>query len=338
MPRRHIPGLALAVLDGSGVRFARGYGTSSLGHEAAVDEGTIFELGSVTKPLTTVAVLALVRADSLSLDDSLTSLLPGSPPAWASIRLRNLLNHTSGIPSHTDFPEILADESRAYLPAQMMAMAASRKLEFPAGTQWHYSDTNYFLLGLILQRLTGKPYGVLMHDRVFVPAGMTTAAQISTDSVPSRLASGYVFEAGRLRRGRPVHPSQSLGGGSLIASLRDLEAFDAALRGATLLPAEAESLAWSPTRLADGSLAQTFLGASYGLGWFVGEWQGHPFIEHTGFISSGFTTHILRLLDVGVTVIVLTNSFNPDIMADDAPRLWEMSRHVASLFLQSEGH
>lgn len=110
-------------------------------------------------------------------------------------------------------------------------MAAARPLKFPAGTQWRYSDTNYFLLGLILQRMTGKAYGALMHDLVFVPAGMLTASQVNTDSGAPRFAAGYVMQGGRLRRGRPVHPSQSLGGGSLVASLRDLEAFDAGSRG-----------------------------------------------------------------------------------------------------------
>jgi CubicO group peptidase (beta-lactamase class C family) len=194
MEAERIPGLALAVIRGGQVLKAQGYGLANLEHDIPVTDRTIFQSGSIGKQFTAAAIVLLADDGRLTLDDRVTRFYPEAPEAWRAITIRHLLTHTSGIPNYTAG---LVDYRRDYTEDDLATLAFDLPLDFAPGAEWRYSNTGYVLLGAIIGKLTGAHYGEFLRERIFEPAGMTTARIISeADLVPHR-AAGYRLVDGR---------------------------------------------------------------------------------------------------------------------------------------------
>jgi CubicO group peptidase (beta-lactamase class C family) len=308
MTRQKIPGLSLVVCrDGTIVR-AAGFGRANVEHDVPASPETVYQSGSMGKQFTATAVMMLAEEGKLSLDDPVLRTFPDAPLSWKPITIRHLLTHTSGIKDYE--PEDI-DSRRDYTEEELVQKAYSLPLDFPAGTQWSYSNTGYVVLGVLIHKVSGKFYGDFLKERVFGPLGMNSTLIITeADIVPHR-AAGYRLKDGELKNQEWVAPLlNTTADGSLYFTVLDLAKWDKALYGEQLLKRASFDQIWTPVRLASGA------NFPYGFGWGLAEQRGHRLIEHGGS-QQGFRTQISRYVDDRLTVAVLANlaEAQPEIVA-----------------------
>lgn len=301
MQRQRVPGLSIGVVKDGKVVKAQGYGFANIEHQTPAKRETVYQSGSVGKQFTAMAVMLLVEDGKLKLDDPVGKHLSETPKAWQDITIRHLLTHTSGVKDITN----ALDLRRDYTEDEMLKKAVIAPLDFPAGTNWRYSNTGYAVLGFLISKTAGKFYGEFLKERVFVPLEMKTARVISeADIIPNR-AAGYQFVNGRLQNQDWVSPTiNTTADGALYVTIDDMIRWDAALSAGKLLSKESYRAMWTPVKTKDGTEH------GYGFGWSLGERSGHPRVHHGG-AWQGFTAYIDRYPDDKLTVIVLTNLAAP---------------------------
>jgi CubicO group peptidase (beta-lactamase class C family) len=243
--------------------------------------------------------MLLVKDGKVSLDDSITAKLPDLPAAWDKVNIRHLLDHTSGIKSYTSVKDFHKTARKDYARREIIDLVAKEPLEFAPGEKWNYSNTGYFLLGMLIEKVGGKPYGEFMAERVFKPLGMTQTRVNDLRAIIPNRAQGYEWAGDALKNGEYVSPTQPFAAGMLVSTVADLVKWDAALANHTLLDATTLEQMWTPAKLAKGE-------AGYGFGWGIGKANGHRVVSHGGGIP-GFSTELMRFPDDKLTVIVLTN-------------------------------
>lgn len=299
MEAARIPGIGLAVVRRGEVVVARGYGVAELEHRTPVTDETMFLSGSMGKQFTAAGILALVEDGRLGLDTSIRRYLPEAPATWEPITIRHLLSHRSGIPDYTgdNF-----DYRKDYTDAELLAMSTALTLEFPAGSRWNYSNTGYVLLGIVMTRVTGKPYHAFLRERIFTPAGMPTVRVITEAAIVPHRARGYNLVPGGWEHAAWVAPQlNTTADGSMLLSLRDMIAWNEVVRTRRILRPEHWALMMSATPLNSG---RTY---PYGFGWFIGEAGGQVVQEHGG-AWQGFITQYTRFADDDLAVVVLSNA------------------------------
>jgi CubicO group peptidase (beta-lactamase class C family) len=298
---------------------AQGYGLANVEHQVPVKPETIFQSGSLGKQFAATAVMMLVEAGKLALDDPITRYFDAAPAGWRDITVRHLLTHTSGIKDWEGEKDI--DYRRDYSEEQLAKVAMGLPPDFRPGTQWSYSNTGYVLLGILIHKVSGQFYGDFLHDRVFEPLGMTTARVINeADIVPNR-AAGYQLVEDKLKNQDWVAPSvNTTADGSLYLTVLDLAKWDAGLRADRLLGPGGLQQMWTPVRLANGS------SYPYGFGWGIDEQRGRRLIEHGGSWQ-GFRAAINRYVESGLTVIALANlaQAQPEAIASGVAGVLEAS-------------
>jgi CubicO group peptidase (beta-lactamase class C family) len=299
MQRQQIPGLTLLVSrNGTPIR-TEGYGLSNVELNVPAKPESIFQSGSVGKQFTATAVMMLVEAGKVALDDPLTKYFPEAPASWQQVTVRELLSHTAGF---TDYPDNF-DYRKDYTEADLLKIVEGIPLAYPPGTSWSYSNLGFLTLGVLIHRVSGQFYGDFLQQRVFGPLGMSATRVISeADIVPNRSA-GYRLVKGELKNQDWVSPTlNTTADGALYFSILDLAKWDAALYTEKLLRRSSLEQMWTVAKLRDG----TPNSGHYGFGWFIKIENGHRDFEHGG-AWQGFETHISRYVDDGLTVVVLSN-------------------------------
>ena len=304
MARTKTPGVAIAIIQKGRVVVAKGYGYANVEHNVPTTVETIFQSGSLGKQFTAAGVMLLVEQGKIGLDDPLTKYFPDAPATWRGITVRNLLTHTSGIPDYEGATDtsVVIDLRRDYTEDDLQRFAYKLKLEFPAGSRWHYSNTGYVLLGIIVHKASGQFYGDFLRERVFAPLGMTTTRIISEEDIVPHRAAGYRLSAGVLKNQEWVAPKlNTTADGSLYLSINDLIAWEKGLRSGAILTAASWKMVNDPVTLTSGNRYP------YGFGWFVDTVAGQQRLSHSGSWQ-GFTSFIARYRGDDLTIIVLTNS------------------------------
>jgi len=271
MEEHETPGIAIAVVrDGEPAR-VQGYGLANIELGVAVTPDTIFQSGSVGKQFTAAGILLLAEEGKLRLDDPLALHFPSAPATWHRITIRHLLTHTSGL---SDSEDDAYEERRDYTEKELLEISWKFPLEFAPGSQWSYCNTGYMILGILTSKLTGMHWSEFQKQRIFEPAGMTTARGISESDIVKNRADGYEWtEEGEIRNQEWVPPSDNtLADGSLYVTARDMVAWDAALRERRLLSEASYDALWTPVSLGDG------ITYPYGFGWSLGEQRGRRLI------------------------------------------------------------
>lgn len=296
LERQGVPGVALGIFRNGEALRLQGYGLADIEHDVPVRPETIFQTGSIGKMFTAAAVMVLVEEGLLDLDASVRLYLSRAPEAWQPITLRHLLNHTSGL-GNADL-----DLQREYGGEDLLRAHFAAPVAFAPGQRWSYSNTGYELLGIIVDRVAGRPYGDVLGEHVFGPAGMRTARVISDRDIVMNRASGYEMEGGELKNQSWVAPVHNLSGaGSLYMSLFDYARWDAAVAGRRHLSPESWREMLQPARLNNGDLYP------YGFGWNVEEGpDGQLVLSHSGGWQ-GFRTDLRRYDRDGITFVVLAN-------------------------------
>jgi CubicO group peptidase (beta-lactamase class C family) len=325
------PGLAAVVKKDGLVIFEQGYGLRKLGTAEKIDAETNFRLASVTKQFTAMAIMLLVKDGKVRYDQRLTEVFPEFPAYGKNITVRNLLNHTGGLP---DYEDLMDREEKTYGPRwsadrqiqddEVLALLEKQTAgKFAPGTSWEYSNSGYVVLGLIVAKASGMRYRDFLQKRIFEPVGMKNSVvyQKGKNEISQR-AFGY-SKAGE----KPVETDQSstsatLGDGGVYSNLRDMAKWDEALEKHTLLSEAEFAPALTPAKLADGSQPHwpakqdgnnlaPGKPVSYGFGWFLDPLNGHPRMWHAGG-TMGFRTVIQRFTKDGVTIVILCNRADLD--------------------------
>lgn len=311
MAQQHIPGLSLCVIRDGRVIKAQSYGLANVELNVPATLETEFSIASMTKSVTAIAVMLLVQDGKLGLDDRISKYFSGLPDNWQAITIRHLLTHTSGIKDHFHdfpFPTVKLDRKLEYTDEEFLKAHFDAGLNFKPGAQWAYSGSGFTLLGMIIQKVTGKPYADFLRERIFAPLGMTRTHVISVNGIIPNRAAGYRWVDGALRNGN--YTGQTFSGGadvSLLTTASDLARWDVALSSKGLWQETSVKEMWTPATLADGREVAKFPAGSYGLGWALNLYNGHHVILHGGSFITGFSSVILNFPDKGLSVIVLTN-------------------------------
>lgn len=317
MEKKKIPGVSVAIVRDGTIVKAEGYGFANLELDAKATADTIYQSGSTGKQFTAAGILLLAEDGKLGLDDRLSKHFPEGPAAWHRITIRHLLTHTSGL---KDYGPDELDFRKDYSEEDLLKVMRGLPLEFEPGTQWSYSNTGYVILGLLTSRLAGKHWSDFQAERIFAPLGMTTTRVITEKDLVKNRAAGYELDAqGEVKNQDWVAPSLNrCADGALYFSVRDLAAWDAALRERTFLKPASFEAWWTPVRLASGT------SYPYGFGWDIVEQRGQRLIEHGGSWQ-GFRAAIARYVDQGLTVAVLANlaQAQPETMVHEIAGLVE---------------
>ena len=304
MRRQNIPGISLAVVKNGNPLYVKSYGVATLEHRVAAKPRTVFQIGSIGKQFTAVAVMMLANDHKLDLDDPLSKFLPEVPPSWSKVTLRLMLNHQSGIPQFTTPERQLLNLARDYSDLELTQLAAAQPLDFDPGTDVSYSDTAYVLLGFVINRVAGMFYGDFLRQRVFAPLGMRQTRIVSDkDIVPDR-ASGYQkAPSGLLYNQSYVSAALNrTADGSLYSTVLDLVKWDRALYGDAVLPNSQLERMWGVDPLRNGQRPLY----SFGYGWENNRLRNHRLVEYDGNWQ-GFQAVMSRYVDKKLTIILLTN-------------------------------
>lgn len=316
-------GVAVEVSRGGQVVFARGFGRANLGSAAPVTTATAFRIGSVSKQFTAAAIMQLVQADKVSLDDTVSVYFPNFPRG-DEVTVRQLLTHTSGIRNYTEFgmnPWAVVQMMRDHTTDAWTRYIAGQKplYDFAPGSAWHYSNSGFFLLGAIVEKVSGEPLSIYLRDNIFSPLGMSqTAIDGNSDIGPGR-ARGYdhAWLPGRGFR-RPMYVSMTVpgGAGALRSSADDLTRWLNGLYGGKVVDPSLLDQMITPARLTDGRLASLNRinvdpaepSGDYGFGTQIGQLDGHRELGHDGDIPGFNATLHVYPDDDQLTVVVVANT------------------------------
>lgn len=319
------PGVAVLVRTEGRTIVRRGYGVRDLRTLTLIDATTDFRLASCTKQFTAMAVMLLVHDRKLRYEEPLTRIFPGLPEYARAVTVRHLLTHTSGLPDYED----LMDggpwtESRQIHDDEVLSLLKRQPApKFAAGTSWAYSNSGYVVLGLIVAKVSGGPFGDFLRQRIFQPLRMdrTLAYVPGKNIVPDR-AFGHSERAGAFVETDQSSTSATLGDGGVYSNLDDLAKWDEALEKHALLSEAEMKPALTAVRLADGSETRWPAApggdnldpgkpVQYGFGWFLDPYAGRPRMWHSGG-TRGFGTAIERFTAEKLTIVVLCNRTDLD--------------------------
>ncbi|HEX3619881.1 MAG TPA: serine hydrolase domain-containing protein, partial [Candidatus Udaeobacter sp.] len=295
--RLHVPGASIAIVRDGHITKAQGYGFANLELRSPATKETVYEIGSTSKQFAATAIMMLVEEGKVRLDDTITKYFPEAPQTWRAITIRHLLTHTSGIQNHVAVPHWL-DVFRTNLAFQtapsrdeLLKMFFKLPLEFQPGETWAYDNTGYYLLGIIIEKASGKSYWQFLDERIFKPLGMN--ATRSTDPLPivRNRASGYEWKNDHFENRPVLLPAIAFSAGSLLSTVEDMAKWDAALYTEKLLKRSSLDQMWTPPATNDGTDAPF----NYGFGWFIENYHGHRLVQHSGG-TPGFSSAIYRFV------------------------------------------
>src|SRR2546423_8733091 len=292
------------VGDNGKVIYKKGVGLANMEWDIPNAPDTKFRLGSITKQFTATLILQLVEQGKIKLDGKLIDYLPDyRKDTGAKITIHNLLSHTSGIPSYTSLPGFFTNVSRnPFAVDDFIKKYASGDLEFEPGTRFVYSNSGYFLLGAIIEKVTGKPYEQALRENIFDRLGMKNTGYDHWGAIIGKRATGYT----KTPRGYETAPyldmSIPYAAGSLYSTVEDLYLWDQALYGERILSAKSKELMFKPNL------------SNYGYGFVMTKATlgpptklAVPVIQHNGGIN-GFSTVIVRMVPEKRLIVLLDNT------------------------------
>lgn len=309
MAANSVPGISVAVaLDGE-LAWSEGFGLADLENYVPATPATLFRLGSISKPITAVAILQLYERGKLDLDAEVQKYCPAFPKKQWPITTRELLGHLGGIRHYNpdgkgDIPE---DSAKHFASMQdALQIFANDPLVAKPGTKFHYSTYGYTLLGCVLEGAALQEYVDYVKENVFVPAGMTETQEDNFFRVVQHRTRWYHKEkSGPLQNAGVLDSSYKIPGGGLVSSADDMARLEIAVMADRLLKPSTRALMWTPQKAADGSQN------GYALGWGTGTRYGVAVVGHTGG-QQGTSTSIVLVPERHAGIVVLANMDNVD--------------------------
>jgi CubicO group peptidase (beta-lactamase class C family) len=301
------PGAVILVAKNDKVIFRKGYGLATLNPDKPVTPDMVFQIGSITKQFTSTAILKLAEQGKIDLKADITKYLTGFSTPGKTVTVEHLLNHTSGIKSYTSLPEAMSKKGLYISPTDMMKIIQSQPSDFAPSDQWLYNNSGYFLLGMIIEKVSGMTYGEYVAKNLFKPAGMKSS--FTDDSnLPANTTKGYMKSgATEFKAADYIHPAIPYSAGAIFSTVDDLWKWNQAIFTYKLVKKESLEKAWSPTTLNNGKLV------GYGYAWSFGRLGDAKVIGHGGAID-GYLTMEIYVPDQKIYVCILSNSMtvNPE--------------------------
>jgi CubicO group peptidase (beta-lactamase class C family) len=296
------PAVSIAVIRGRDTLAFGGWGQADLENEVAATPRTVYEIGSVTKQFTSVAVMQEIEKGRIRLDDSIGTYLPSLPAAWRGVTVTQLLNHTSGIPSYTSLgPAWVRRWGEEMPPDTLVALTADKPMDFPPGTQWRYNNSGYVILGMLIEKVTGRSWADDVQARFAAPLGLPDTRWCDVRPVIPRRAHGYESTGDGFRNAAFLAMSQPFSAGALCSTVGDLAKWNALLHGGKLLSAASYTALTTPQGAAIRGRG------GYGFGISQDTLAGRTMIQHGGGIN-GFLSENAWFPETGISVTVLTNA------------------------------
>jgi CubicO group peptidase (beta-lactamase class C family) len=312
---------SVLVARGDAILFNKSYGMANLEWNVPNTPTTKFRIGSITKQFTAAAILLLEERGKLTVEDSVKKYIPDAPEAWDKITLHNVLTHTGGIPNFTDFPDYPQKSLSPMTAEQIVAWFKDKPLDFDPGAKFSYSDSDYVLLGYLIEKLSGQTYEKFLQENILTPLGMKDSGYDSNTAIIEHRASGYSrTRAGPVNAGY-VNMTVPHGAGGLYSTTLDLLKWEQGLFGRKLL--KPESLAKMTTPFKE----------NYAFGLIIQTTEGRKNISHNGGIQ-GFNASLGYYPDSKITVAVLSN-LNGNAPDEMLPKLATVA-HGQAVQLSSE--
>jgi len=314
-----VAGASVAVVKGGETVVLKGYGFADLELDVPTPPRATYEIGSVTKQFTAASILLLAEQGKLSLDDELTKFLPDYPTQGNRVTIRRLLNHTSGIKGYTELPEF-GELMALKKPRQdLVKLFSAKPFEFKPGEEEIYNNSAFFLLGLIIEKVSGNTYAEFVQEQLFDKVGMKDSYYCSERTIRKNHAHGYDTDRNGLVLKAYLDHSWPFAAGSLCSNTVDLVAWNKALHGGKVLKPESYKEMTSPGVLNDGTRLR------YGMGIGLSDTDGRRTISHGGGIN-GFLSESEYFPDDDLVIVVLLNTAGPV-----GPR--ELARQIAEAVL-----
>jgi CubicO group peptidase (beta-lactamase class C family) len=282
------------VVKGDKTLIDQGYGSADLEWNIPNVPAAKFRLGSVTKQFSAASILLLQERGKLKVEDPVKKYLPDAPAAWDQITIFNLLTHTSGIPSFTDFPDYAVTEWKDTNAAELVVRFRDKPLDFEPGTKFSYSNSGYVLLGFLIEKISGQSYGEFLQQNIFTPLGMSDSGLDNNSAILIRRAQGYTRSTSGIVHAGYISMTIPFSAGALYSTTRDLLKWERALFGGKVLTAASLNAMTTPFK------------NNYAFGLVAATKDGHKLISHGGGIE-GFNTSLNYYPDDKLTVIVLGN-------------------------------
>ena len=299
---------SVLVAEEGEVLYKGGFGDANMAWNVPNMPGTKFRIGSVTKQFTAALILQLVEEGKINLDATVSEYLPDYSAAQGDrVTIHQLLTHTSGIPSYTGLPDYSEFSRDPYEPDSFLTVFSGLDLEFEPGTQWTYSNSNYFLLGVIIEEVTGQPYDEALRERILEPFGLNNTGYDHHGDIIEHRATGYVKKDGGYEHAPYFDTSVPYAAGMIYSTVEDLFKWDQVLyENGPFQKAETKELMFKPhVALSEAGTAH------YGYGWIVARMSlagdSIRIMTHSGGIP-GFRTGFWRMPEERRTVIVLDNT------------------------------
>ena len=294
-------GCAALVAQKGQILYKKAFGMADIELNVPMQADMVFRIGSITKQFTAVCILQLMEQGKLSLQDEITKFIPDYPTQAHKITIEHLLTHTSGIKSYTgmkNFQDIIRKDMK---PEEVIDFFKNQPMEFVPASKFNYNNSGYFLLGYIIEKVSGKTYPQYLEENIFKPLGMTNTVFGSNSKIIKNRASGYEPGSDGIVNASLMSMTIPYAAGSIQSTVEDLYKWHQAVHAYKLVKKENLDKAFTPYKLVDGK------GTKYGYGWGMSEVQGSPTLEHGGGIN-GFLTQALYLPNEDVFVAVFSNS------------------------------
>jgi len=285
---------SVVVSVGDETLLAKGYGLADVELDVAVTPHTKFRIGSITKQFTAMGIMILQERGKLSVEDSLATHLSDIPAHWEGVTLHQLLTHTSGIMHSWNLPGFRETMATPATLDETLARFHDAPLLYEPGSDYAYSGVGYFILAKVIEVVSEQDYGEFLRAEIFSPAGMNDTGADRAEDILENRAGGYLREEGVLEDAPAIFMPILTGGGNLYSTAEDLVRWDRALRAGQFISPEGYEALYRPEL------------DNYAYGWFVGEGYGYLVLRHGGGVP-GFSTHIVRIPNAELCVVVLSN-------------------------------
>ena len=300
MEQRGVPSASVAVVQGGKIVYTHAYGLAHIAPDKPATPDMRYSIGSISKQFTASAILILQQQGKLSLDDSVGKYVPGLTRG-DEVTIRQILSHTSGYQDCWPEDYQMTPMMKPTTTQQIVDTWAKKPLDFDPGTQWQYSNTNYVIAGLIVEKVSGQKLMDFLEEHIFHPLGMKSVWDSDETKLTQTDATAYIRAAlGPLRAAPKEGRNWMFAAGELAMSAHDLALWDESLMARSILKPESYKEMFTEVKLKDGK------GTHYGLGVEVGELDGRRDISHGGEVT-GFVSDNEVLVDDGVAVVCLTN-------------------------------
>ena len=296
------------------ILFQKSYGNGVEAWRIANSPATKFELASLTKQFTGAAILLLAQSGKLNVNDPISKYVANAPGSWKEITVYQLVTHTSGLPNN-ELKDFIKGICVPYTADELIATFQNRPLKFKPGTGWAYTNTEYYLLAYIIEKVSGKTYSEYLTENIFKPLGMKDSGFTSTLAIVPQMAEGYAREGNGLRHRDYYDRSLELGAGGAFSTVRDMLRWSEALDSEQLLSHKSLEAMFAPSEP-----------GNYGYGWFI---QSTPRLKefHEGS-DPGFAAFEIRYPSEHAFIIVLSN-------LEDAP-VRDMANDLSALLFEGK--